>query len=81
MLIDRLKRLFFVREKSKKTGILRYFNRSRGYGFIASKQTSKDVFAHISEMEEKVKVGEKVKFELEFTEKGLKARNIELAGA
>ena len=81
MLIDRLKRLFFVKDKRKKTGFLRYYNRSRGYGFIRSKQTSKDVFAHVTDMEERVKVGEKVKFEVEFTDKGLKARNIEPVSA
>jgi CspA family cold shock protein len=77
MLIDRLKKMFFVKDKRKKTGFLKYYNRSRGYGFIRSKQTSKDVFAHVTDMEQRIKVGERVKFEVEFTQRGLQARNIE----
>ena len=64
-----------------KIGVVRNFNHSRGFGFIHSKEFDRKIFLHISDMERRVKVGQKVKFEIEETEKGFRARNVELATA
>ena len=61
------------------TGVVKNFNHSRGYGFIHSKAYGRKIFLHISEMQQRVKVGQKVKFEVEETEKGLRAKNVDLA--
>lgn len=66
------------KKKEKKTGEIRYFNRKRGFGFIRSRQTSKDVFVHINEMDTRPRVGDKVRFELRFVPEGPKAINVEL---
>lgn len=66
---------------SKKEGFIQFFNRSRGYGFIQSKETSKKVFVHVSELQDRVKKGDKVQFELDYNEKGLIAREVKLARA
>lgn len=62
----------------KKTGTIRYFNHRRGYGFIRSPQVIKDVFLHVKDLDEKVRVGNKVSFEVENEPKGLRAKNVEL---
>ncbi len=66
---------------SKKEGFVQFFNRSKGYGFIQSKQTSKKVFVHISELKDKVRRGDRVQFQLDYNDKGLIAREVELANA
>ena len=64
--------------KTAYTGRVRYFNQARGYGFIDSKEFDTRVFLHISEIGEKVRKGQTVKFSAEKTNKGWKARNVEV---
>ena len=82
MLLDKIKTLLGWNEApkipDKKIGTIRFFNYSRGYGFIRSRQMLKDVFIHIKDVQERVRVGDKVKFEVERDEKGYRARNVEL---
>lgn len=82
MLLEFFKSLFQRKPAAtvphKKTGTIRYFNHRRGYGFIRSPQTVKDVFLHVKDLNVKVKVGSKVSFEVEHEPKGLRAKNIEL---
>lgn len=59
-------------------GRLRYYNAKRGYGFIKSQQTDVDVFVHHSDMRENLRKGNRVEFEVEQTDKGLKAKNVRL---
>jgi CspA family cold shock protein len=56
----------------------------KGFGFIAVEGSAKDIFYHERSLEgelavRKLKVGDKVTFEVEETEKGLNAINIKLA--
>lgn len=56
----------------------------KGYGFIETAEYEKDVFFHENNLEgelavRKLKVGDKVTFDVEQTEKGLNAVNIQLA--
>lgn len=82
-----LNRLFgFLKPKEEKkekikTGFINFFNRSRGYGFIRSKEVSAKIFVHISEIEGRFRVGDRVKFELGRNSKGLIAKNVELTKA
>ena len=65
------------KKRSKRSGLIRYFNHSRGYGFIRSKQLVKDVFVHISDMPGRGRTGVNVLFDVEQNEKGLRAKNVE----
>ena len=64
--------------KKFRTGFVKFFNRSRGYGFIHSKDLSSRVFVHVSELDDPVKVGDQVKFRIEKNAKGLMAKEVEV---
>ncbi len=66
-------------------GTVKFFNHSRGFGFIAPEDGSKDVFVHISALEASgipaIDEGDKVTFEVEDDPRGRgkKAVNVSLA--
>ncbi|MCB0653907.1 MAG: cold shock domain-containing protein [Saprospiraceae bacterium] len=84
LILEKIKALFTSNKQEKsetdspKTGFIKYFNRSRGFGFIHSKQMAKDVFVHFQDLEDKIYAGDKVSFIVERNEKGLRARNVAL---
>lgn len=58
------------------TGTVKFFNESKGYGFITEKGASKDHFVHISGLIDEVADGDEVEFELKDGKKGLNAVNV-----
>ena len=60
-------------------GKVKWFNNSKGYGFIAQDQ-GEDVFVHYSAIQQdgyrSLSVGEEVQFEIISGEKGLQATNV-----
>ena len=66
-------------------GTVKFFNHSRGFGFIAPEDGSKDIFVHASALEASgipaVNEGDKVTFEVEDDPRGRgkQATNIRLA--
>lgn len=63
---------------NKREGFIRFFNYKRGYGFIRSRQHIQDIFLHISEVDFRVKRGDQVRFNVQRSEKGYEAKNVEL---
>ncbi len=64
-------------------GTVKFFSTSRGYGFIAPEDGSKDAFVHISALERagisSLSEGQKVEYELQSGEKGKsRAENLKL---
>lgn len=64
------------------TGIIKWFNSTKGYGFIEPEDKSRDIFLHISALEQagirNIDPGQKISFET-VTQKGrLSATNIKL---
>jgi CspA family cold shock protein len=62
----------------KKTGVIKFLNYRKGYGFIRSKYTQSDVYVHFQDARDRIHRGAKVKFDVERNEKGLRARNVEV---
>ncbi|WP_194755705.1 cold shock domain-containing protein CspD [Aliidiomarina indica] len=62
------------------TGKVKWFNNSKGFGFIESTDRSGDIFAHYSTIQMEgyrtLKAGQEVDFELEEGPKGLHATQI-----
>jgi CspA family cold shock protein len=62
------------------TGTVKWFNDSKGFGFIAPEDGSEDVFVHHSEIQaegfKSLAEGDKVDFEMEEEGKGPKARKV-----
>ncbi len=62
------------------TGTVKFFNTTRGFGFIAPDDGSKDIFVHISAVQqseiEYLVEGQKVGFDVEEESRGPKAVNL-----
>ena len=62
------------------TGTVKWFNNSKGYGFIAPAEGGDDVFVHHSAIEgsgfKTLEEGQSVTFEVENGPKGLQAINV-----
>jgi CspA family cold shock protein len=69
---------------SRQTGTVKFFNSSKGFGFITPQRGSKDVFVHVSALEQAgishLTDGQQVSFEVEPDRmgKGPKAVKLEL---
>ena len=66
------------------TGTVKWFNDSKGFGFIAPADGSKDVFVHFSAIEgsghRTLAEGQTVDFEVEMSPKGPQASRVVVSG-
>lgn len=62
-----------------RTGIVTFFNESKGYGFIRDKDTQESVFVHVNGLTEPIKENNKVNFEIEMGPKGPNAVKVKKA--
>lgn len=58
------------------TGIMKFFNEKKGYGFIVDDKSEKDVFVHHTGLVDAVNSNDKVVYELMEDERGKKAVNV-----
>ncbi len=62
------------------TGTVKFFNESKGYGFITNDETGKDIFVHVSALNGlELREGDKVEYVEEEGRKGMVAGQVQLA--
>jgi CspA family cold shock protein len=70
-------------KQTMQTGTVKFFNTTKGYGFIQPADGSKDVFVHISAVERSglgyLTEGQKVNFDVQPDARGPKAVNLQAA--
>ena len=62
------------------SGKIKWFNSKKGYGFITDDETNKDIFLHVSSLEDSklrvLKEDQQIKFDIKEENKKLQAINI-----
>ncbi len=59
-------------------GTVKFFNNSKGFGFITPDGGEKDVFVHKSGLIDDITEGDKVSYDIEESPKGLNALNVKV---
>ncbi|MDV7188207.1 cold-shock protein [Lutibacter sp. TH_r2] len=59
-------------------GTVKFFNESKGFGFIKEEGSNKEYFVHISGLVDEIREGDEVEFDLEEGRKGLMAANVKV---
>lgn len=59
-------------------GTVKFFNRSKGFGFITPDDGSRDVFVHQNGLVDEINEGDKVSYDVEESPKGLNATNVKV---
>lgn len=62
-----------------KKGTVKFFNRSKGFGFIIEEDSKTEYFVHVSGLVDKIQEGDSVEFDLAEGKKGLNAVKVKLA--
>ena len=62
-----------------KKGTVKFFNESKGFGFIIDGETKKEYFVHVTGVIDQIQENDEVTFELSEGRKGLNAVNVKIA--
>lgn len=57
-------------------GTVKFFNDSKGYGFIVDTDTQKEYFVHVTGLIDEIRENDNVQFEITEGKKGLNAINV-----
>lgn len=59
-------------------GTVKFFNETKGFGFITPEEGGKDVFVHANGLIDEINEGDNVSFDVEEGQKGLNATNVKV---
>lgn len=60
-------------------GIVKFFNDSKGFGFIKDAESNREYFVHVNGLIDSIRENDEVVFELQEGRKGLNAVNVKIA--
>ena len=60
------------------TGTVKFFNETKGFGFIKNDETQEEIFVHATGLIDKVDQGDKVCYDVVEGKKGLNAVNVKI---
>jgi len=61
------------------TGTVKFFNETKGFGFIKDDESGKEYFVHVTGLSDKIRENDAVTFEIQEGKKGLNAVNVKLS--
>ena len=61
-----------------KQGTVKFFNGTKGFGFIIENESKEEFFVHISGLIDEINEGDAVEFELKEGKKGMNAVNVKV---
>ncbi len=59
-------------------GTVKFFNETKGFGFITPANGGQDIFVHVSGLKDQIRENDKVSFEVQNGKKGLNAVNVKV---
>ena len=59
-------------------GTVKFFNESKGFGFITEEGSNKEHFVHVSGLIDEIRENDEVEFDLQDGRKGLNAVNVKV---
>lgn len=59
-------------------GTVKFFNESKGFGFISEENSNKEHFVHVTGLIDEIREGDYVEFDLQEGKKGLNAVNVKV---
>ena len=57
-------------------GTVKFFNDTKGFGFITEEGSDKEYFVHVTGLVDEIREGDEVEFDLEEGKKGMNAVNV-----
>jgi CspA family cold shock protein len=60
------------------TGKVKFFNETKGFGFIKNNETNEDIFVHVTGLIDKITQGDNVNYDVVEGKKGLNAVNVKI---
>lgn len=61
------------------TGTVKFFNETKGFGFIKVDGSGEEIFVHVSGLQDEIRQDDQVTFDVERGKKGMNAVNVRLA--
>lgn len=76
-----LKKMHILHKKIKqimKTGVVKFFNETKGFGFIKDSSTGEEIFVHVSGLVDEIRENDSVEFDVQEGKKGLNAVQVRI---
>ncbi len=61
------------------TGTVKFFNESKGFGFVVDNSSNEEIFVHVSGLIDNIREGDVVTFDTERGKKGMNAIDVKIA--
>ncbi len=61
-----------------KEGTVKFFNETKGFGFVKETSTNQEYFVHVSGLVDQIRENDEITFEVQQGKKGLNAVNVRL---
>ncbi len=75
----RIANFIFFNFFSMYSGIVKFFNESKGFGFIVDNSSKEEIFVHVTGLVDNIREGDSVTFDTERGKKGMNAVNVKIA--